>query len=580
MESAVEWQATWRAWYEKFASTVYTRCFWELCGDRFAAEDATQGTFLVAMNRLRNGGPPVGNAKAWLLSVAHSQAVLQMRSPEERLDAGRETVMPEPIESAETSALESVSAEEAIALLTAAMPALEPENRRILSLHLQEERGELTRNDINYVLHDELNMSAGAVKKRIFELRKVDGILSQALVMTMLLPTRRRDCEELTSLVENHGARVTPTLRKQVAAHIRTCEQCTANRRKVVAYVPGVASAAPILHPSDELRDRLEPSLSGDVSQVSMVGDLPAGGRLGRGHEATALAAVAAVIAIALIVAGVARTEPASEPVSATAPAGEAIMSQSAKMTAAGADTAGPTPSPTASPSASIPTSIPLAASAAVSTAGNAETRAGSGAEDGPARREAVSAPPQGTTVSSQPVLQEEIPPIGVPPTPADDVPPPAVPPAPAPAEPAPNPGPPVLASTTAAPTRSERPVTDLVIMVIAPENRPNPLEIVTPNSAIFGVNYSPSEGYSPQEASQILSERLVWSIYEEGHPENAQHGEGLQSTFHLGRYINTKIVVRVELPALPTCSLSFCPPSGDPLIFDQDGFFVKIAPG
>jgi DNA-directed RNA polymerase specialized sigma24 family protein len=257
MEADQEWRSAITQMYRDHGSGVYTRCYWELAGDRAAAEDATQATFLVAAQRLRDGGPVINDIRSWLLAVAHSQAVRQMRRVEEALTDDPSIGSVSLTDSSETTALESLSAQEATALLAAAMPALEPVNRQILSLHLQEEHGALTRDQLNTILDRELDLKPGAVKKRIFELRKPQGLLSQAVMTVLMMSHRRQECAELQLIFDRAGTTVTPTLRKQVAAHSTGCDDCDRRRRAIAAFLPGIAAAAPMLAPPPDLLDRI-----------------------------------------------------------------------------------------------------------------------------------------------------------------------------------------------------------------------------------------------------------------------------------------------------------------------------------
>ncbi len=61
----------------------------------------------------------------------------------------------------EAEAIAAVAPQEALALLTAAMPALEPENRRILSLNLQEEHTQFALQDVIHIRTGKFAARAG-----------------------------------------------------------------------------------------------------------------------------------------------------------------------------------------------------------------------------------------------------------------------------------------------------------------------------------------------------------------------------------------------------------------------------------
>jgi RNA polymerase sigma-70 factor (ECF subfamily) len=119
--------------YDRHSKVVYSLIY-RLLGDRTAAEDVAQETFLAIWRRSASYSASRGSVRTWLLSIAHNQGVDRLR---------RQSAMARRQEALEWAALTSPGsadvADEAVthAMATAAKQGLEdlpPEQGQVLTL--------------------------------------------------------------------------------------------------------------------------------------------------------------------------------------------------------------------------------------------------------------------------------------------------------------------------------------------------------------------------------------------------------------------------------------------------------------
>jgi RNA polymerase sigma-70 factor (ECF subfamily) len=129
---AVHDRAVFGELYDRYASVVYRYCYRRL-GERTAAEDATSGTFLRAMEALPSfrGRGPSGCFRAWLFAIAHSVVVNgTRRRGESALDDTFDVV--DPGASPEVRAIAADDRRQVVALLA----SLPEDQRRVIELRL------------------------------------------------------------------------------------------------------------------------------------------------------------------------------------------------------------------------------------------------------------------------------------------------------------------------------------------------------------------------------------------------------------------------------------------------------------
>jgi RNA polymerase sigma-70 factor (ECF subfamily) len=118
--------------YDRYAASVYRYCYRRL-GERTAAEDATSGTFLRAIEALPSfrGRGPSGCFRAWLFAIAHSVVVNSTRRrAESALDDTYEVA--DPAASPEETAIAVDDRRQIVALLA----SLPEDQRRVIELRL------------------------------------------------------------------------------------------------------------------------------------------------------------------------------------------------------------------------------------------------------------------------------------------------------------------------------------------------------------------------------------------------------------------------------------------------------------
>jgi RNA polymerase sigma-70 factor (ECF subfamily) len=114
--------------YDRYATAVYRYCYRRL-GERTAAEDATSGTFVRAIEALPSFRG--GSFRAWLFAIAHSVVVNGTRRRAERA-LGDTFDVADPAASPEEMAIAADDRRQVVALLA----SLPEDQRRVIELRL------------------------------------------------------------------------------------------------------------------------------------------------------------------------------------------------------------------------------------------------------------------------------------------------------------------------------------------------------------------------------------------------------------------------------------------------------------
>jgi RNA polymerase sigma factor (sigma-70 family) len=296
--------AAFAALYERYVDRVYDFVV-RLLGDREAAADVTQETFLKALQGLRTRRVQ-GSVRAWLFTIARNAAIDYLRrqrtTPFSQLPTpeGEEWEPDIPASGPEADPEGTARRAELAELVWQAARGLNPQDYALLDLAL---RQDLTPAELAQVV----GMRRGAVNTRLSRLRDA---LEEGFTVLLLARWGREDCDELRRLLEGVAlpSGLTPQLRRTVARHVETCQVCQRNRRKVVAAADLLPALMPLV-PSAELKaawwSRLE-------HQLATPATLPASRRIQELRHWTtgtlagkfALGAVASVLVLVIAVGG------------------------------------------------------------------------------------------------------------------------------------------------------------------------------------------------------------------------------------------------------------------------------------
>ncbi len=244
------------ALYERYVDRVYDFVA-RLLGDRDAAADVTQETFLKALQGLR-ARRIQGSVRAWLFTIARNAAIDYVRRQRtiafSRLPTPEgEEWEPELLASDVEAAPEDAAVRRELAeLVWQAARSLPPQDATLLHLSL---RYDLTPAELAQVI----GARRGAVNTRLSRLRDA---LEESLTALLLARWGRHECPELDRMLDGvllpEG--LTPQLRRAVARHVQQCEVCQRTRRRVVSAADLLPALAPIL-PTAEVRVALDSSV-------------------------------------------------------------------------------------------------------------------------------------------------------------------------------------------------------------------------------------------------------------------------------------------------------------------------------
>lgn len=280
--------------YDRHADGIHDFC-WSMLRDEHAAADVTQDVFVMAAQKIGQLRDPT-KLRPWLYAIARHRCFRRIEERQRIVtldDWASASVSDAP--SAEETAVEAVSDDEAQRIVWAVAEGLEPRDRAVLDLHV---RHDLVGQD----LADALGVSEG---NAAVLLHRVKARFERA-AGAMLVARPPIECAELQRVLAGWDGRFTPQIRKRVARHVDGCDVCERRRRATVAPLAAFA-AVPALPAPAVLRDRVL------AASAQAQGEAPAPapdwrGALppaGMGHRDRRLVGAAAlVVLVALLVAG------------------------------------------------------------------------------------------------------------------------------------------------------------------------------------------------------------------------------------------------------------------------------------
>ncbi|MCX2728396.1 RNA polymerase sigma factor [Thermomicrobium sp. 4228-Ro] len=246
--------------YERYVDRIYDFVV-RLIGDRDAAADITQETFLKAMQALR-ARRFSGSLRAWLFTIARNAAIDYQRR--QRTTAFSHLPTPEgeewepeiPASGPEAEPEETTRRRELAELVWQAARGLPPNDYAVLELAL---RHDLTPAEVAQVV----GVRRGAINTR---LSRVRDALEESFTVLLLARRSRQNCPELARLLEGTSLPegLTPELRRAVARHVEHCETCQRARRAISAadLLPALAPVLPTGEMREAIRQAIEQGLA------------------------------------------------------------------------------------------------------------------------------------------------------------------------------------------------------------------------------------------------------------------------------------------------------------------------------
>ena len=194
-------------------------------GDRAAAEDVVQQTFLAAY-RVLSAGTEIEHPRAWLYHVARNNSLTTIR---DRGPAGVDAVLAAELHDRAAAVPVQVERREALQEVVRDIVALPAEQRAALALY---ELGDLSQAEIA----DTLGCKPARVKALVFQARA--SLVTQR-------EARDASCETVREkLATFHGGALNQRL---IRHHLRGCEPCTAYRDELRDQRRRVALLLPLL---------------------------------------------------------------------------------------------------------------------------------------------------------------------------------------------------------------------------------------------------------------------------------------------------------------------------------------------
>jgi RNA polymerase sigma factor (sigma-70 family) len=243
-------------------------------GDRAAAEDVVQQTFLAAY-RVLSDGTELEHPRAWLYRVARNNALTTIR---DRGPAGVDAELAAELQDRAAAVPAQVERREALQAVVRDIVALPAEQRAALTLY---ELGDLSQAEIA----DALGCEPARVKALVFQARS--SLVSQR-------DARDASCETVREkLATVHGGALNHRL---IRHHLRGCEACTAYRDELRDQRRRVALLLPVL-PMPGLREAALALFGGGATATT--GSAGAGGLLRPGRARWLAGGTAATVAVA-----------------------------------------------------------------------------------------------------------------------------------------------------------------------------------------------------------------------------------------------------------------------------------------
>lgn len=236
--------------YERYGGRIYNFLVFTM-RDPDEAADVLHDTFMLAGARLRQLRDP-SKLRPWLYAIARHEALRALKERARHLPFEEE---PEVI-SAEPEPAQAAARDELVQLVWSAAGGLNPRDRVVLDLHL---RHGLEGQELG----DALGVSASHAYVLLNRLKEQVERSLGALLVTRL---GRKECPQLSRILEGWDGRFTPQIRKRVVRHVQDCEQCGKVRRRAVSPV-SLLSALPLFPPPEMAKERL-------MEEVRLVGHM------------------------------------------------------------------------------------------------------------------------------------------------------------------------------------------------------------------------------------------------------------------------------------------------------------------
>jgi RNA polymerase sigma factor (sigma-70 family) len=274
-------QGAFTAIFERYQAPLYRYCL-AILGDREDAEDALQSTMVKVLRALPGEKRRI-ELKPWLYRIAHNESVelIRRRRPSEELDAE--------LLAAGAGLAEEASGRERLRHLLADIGQLPERQRGTLVMR---ELGGLGFEEIGAAL----GTSAAVARQTLYEAR---------LGLREMDAGREMGCDEVTRAISDADGRV--LRRRDIRAHLRTCEGCRRFREEIGGRERDLAALSPL--PAALAAGLLQTVLGGAGAGTGAAGG--SGAALGAGAAKTIGAATlfkgaATVAAVAVIGVGAA----------------------------------------------------------------------------------------------------------------------------------------------------------------------------------------------------------------------------------------------------------------------------------
>lgn len=301
-------QGAWGTIYDRYADRLHDHC-WSILRDEHEAADALHDAFVNAARALPQLRDP-SRLRPWLYAIARNEAFRRHRSRARVVpsgDLGSELGDDDPELGIVTVDLDEgggAPVDDLRQLVWDAAGGLSADDQALLDLHLRQGlEGE--------ELAEALGITTNNAYVRMSRLRDT---LERSLGALLVARTGRQDCPELAAILAGWDGQLTPLLRKRVARHVDSCEQCGERRRAMVSPM-ALFAGMPLLPAPDHLRTRIISAAAAAAAAVPVGPDEqfpvpppppPPGGTTG---DDTAggppwgpiLAAVAALVLLALL---------------------------------------------------------------------------------------------------------------------------------------------------------------------------------------------------------------------------------------------------------------------------------------